>query len=266
MRDLNHASQSAKLGNCKAMICREFPLLYSAQLDGHADEREQMAVQKHLRECIVCRRTAAEMRTLRSELMVLELPKSLKAKTDLTIQLQSALRVEARAHEQVKRSRRDLIDVWRTRLFSQGIGALVSTAMCLVIFAGVMRPAYRTLSLAQAASEVIWEDEMANDIRFKLWVYQPPPPPVFTPSGEILDIGADLAEDDVIIVTLKVRRDGRASINEMVSPPSDPTMMNKFSNALTLKASFQPNRGVQATSAEAVVILSKVDVKASISG
>lgn len=252
------------------MICQEFPLLYSAQLDGYADEREQMAVQKHLRECIVCRRTAAEMRTLRSELMVLEppkpLPKSLKAKTDLTTQLQSALRVEARAHEQVKRSRRDLIDVWRTRLFSQGIGALVSTAMCLVIFAGVMRPAYRTLSLAQAASEVIWEDEMANDIRFKLWVYQPPPPPVFTPSGEILDIGADLAEDDVIIVTLKVRRDGRASINEMVSPPSDPTMMNKFSNALTLKASFQPNRGVQATSAEAVVILSKVDVKASISG
>lgn len=248
------------------MICREFPLLYSAQLDGQADEREQMAVQKHLRECAACRRTAAEMRALRSELMALESPKPPKAKTDLTTQLQSALRVEARAHEQVKRSRKDLIEVWRTRLFSQGIGAVVSTAMCLVMFAGVMRPAYRTLSLARAASEVIWEDEMSSDIRFKLWVYQPPPPPVFTPSGEILDIGADLAEDDVIIVTLKVRKDGRASINEMVSPSSDPTMMSKFSNALTLKASFQPNRGVQATSAEAVVILSKVDVKASLSG
>lgn len=241
-------------------------MLYSAQLDGHADEREQLALQKHLRQCAICRRHAAEMRSLRSELMALETPKPLKAKTDLTTQIQSALRVEARAYERVKRSRRDLIEVWRTRLFSQGIGAMVSTAMCLLMLAGVLRPAYRTLALAQAATEVIWEEEIANDIRFKLWVYQPPPPPVFTPSGELLNIGASLSEDDEVIVTLKVRRDGRASINEMVSTPNDPAVMSKFSSALTLKASFQPKRAERATSADAVVILSKVDVKASLSG
>jgi hypothetical protein len=256
------------------MNCLEFPLLYSAQLDGHADEREQLALQRHLRQCQECRRRAAGMRGLQSELRALEVPQPLqgrRAKIDLTSQIQAALRVEARAHERVVRSRADLIESWRTRLFSQSIGALVSVAMFVVTLAGVMQPAYRTLALASAVRDVILgddavlEEQIASDTRLKLKVLllQPPPPPIFTPTGELLNLGASLSEDDEIIATVKVGKDGRASINEVVGMPSDPTMMTRFSRSITQQASFQPTRRTHATSAEAVVILSKVDIKAS---
>ena len=249
-------------------------MLYSAQLDGQADEREQLALQKHLRGCADCRRSAAELRGLLSELQALETPKSLKvskAKIDLTTQIQSALRVEARAHERVKRSRAELIEIWSTRLFSQGIGAIISVAMFIITLAGVMQPAYRTLALADALREVLIggesEQSEATDtgIQFRMAIFQPPPPPVFIPSGELLNLGASLSEDDEVIVTLKVRKDGRASINEMVTP-TDRATMTKFSTAITQQASFQPTPRQQATNPEAVVILSKIDIKASISG
>lgn len=246
------------------MICRDFPLLYSAQLDGHADERDQLALQRHLRECVACRRRAAELRSLRSELRALEAP---QPKGNLTAQLQAALRVEARAHERVERKRSDWIEAWRTRLFSQGIGTVVSMGMFLLTMTGVMQPAYRTLALAKAATEVILEDEEIDpEIRLKVLLLQPPPPPVFTPSGALLNLGAGLSEGDEIIATVKVSKDGRASINEIYGAPRDPAMMTKFSSAIKQQASFQPTRRAQATSAEAVVILSKVDIKASISG
>lgn len=254
------------------MVCQDFPLLYSAQVDGYADEREQVALQKHLRECAVCRRRAAEMRNLRSELQALATPVPPKSRLDLAIQIQGALRVEARAHEKAQRSRADLIELWRMRLFTQGIGAVVSVAMFLVILVGVMQPAFRTLALAQAVRDVLTgadnslSEEAVLGIQFRMAIYQPSPPPVFTPSGELLHLGASLSEDDEVIVTLKVRKDGRASINEMVATPDDPAIMSRFSNAFTERASFQPARSPQPTSAEAVVILSKVDIKASLIG
>lgn len=254
------------------MFCQDFPLLYSAQVDGYADEREQVALQKHLRECVACRRRAAEMRNLRSGLQALAIPVPPKSRMDLAVQIQGALRVEARAHEKVRRSRADLIELWRMRLFTQGIGAVISLAMFLVILVGVMQPAFRTLALAQAVRDVLTgnEDSLSADaiagIQFKMAIYQPSPPPVFTPSGELLHLGASLSEDDEVIVTLKVRKDGRASINELVATPDDPAMMNRFSSAFTERASFQPARHPQSTSAEAVVILSKVDIKASLIG
>lgn len=256
------------------MVCQDFSLLYSAQVDGYADEREQVALQTHLRECAACRRRAAEMRSLRSALQALEMPvpPASRSKLDLAVQIQGALRVEARAHEKVKRSRAELIDLWRMRLFAQGIGTVVSVAMLCVIMAGVMRPAFRTLTLAQAVRDVLTGNddslspEMVAGIQFRMAIYQPSPPPVFAPSGELLHLGASLSEDDEIIATLKVRKDGRASINELVSTPGDPAVMDKFSDAITESASFQPASSPQTTSAEAVVILSKVDIKASLIG
>lgn len=256
------------------MLCQEFPLLYSAQVDGQADEREQVALQTHLRKCSDCRRRAAELRSLRSELQALGTLKAplSKSKMDLTTQIQNALRVEAKSYERVKRSRADLIEIWRTRLFSQGIGAVVSVVMLLFTMSGVMQPAFRTLALAQAVRDVLtgneetMSDEMSDGILFRMAIYQPPPPPVFTPSGELLNLGASLSEDDEIIVTLKVGKDGRASINETVASPDDPAMMTRFSSAIAQRASFQPTLRQQTTSPEAVVILSKVDIKASLIG
>ncbi|MGH9802194.1 MAG: anti-sigma factor family protein [Blastocatellia bacterium] len=249
-------------------------MLYSAQLDCQADEREQLAVHKHLHECADCRRRAAELRCLRSELQALEAPvppPSRKAKIDLTAQIRAALRVEARAHERFKLSRAELIEIWRTRLFSQGIGAVVSVAMFVFTLAGVMQPAYRTLALAEALREVLIgvepESPVETDtgIQFRMAIFQPPPPPIFKPSDELLDLGASLSEADEVIMTLKVGKDGRASINEMVTP-TDQATMTRFSTAITQQASFRPTVSKHVTSAEAVVILSKIDIKASISG
>jgi hypothetical protein len=249
------------------MNCREFPLLYSAQVDGHADEREQVAVQKHLRVCPACRRRAAEMRCLISdlkglaELRVLETQKS---KPEMTVQIQARLNREARLQASYARQRADLLDLWRTRLLSQSIGTLVSMALFIVVLFNIFRPTYRAMALAQAASDVIWNDPSSEEIRhqalLKASLLQPPPPPIFSPSGELLNVGASLSADDIIMATVKVRKDGRASIDQIVVSPSDPSVMTRFSSVFTQQASFQPARRNQNTSAEAVVIFSKVNI------
>src|SRR5215813_764935 len=81
------------------MICRDFPSLYSAQLDGQAAEHDQIALQQHLRECVTCRRSAAEMRSLRADLRALAPPPRYP---ELTEQIQKRLRQEAAARAQIR--------------------------------------------------------------------------------------------------------------------------------------------------------------------
>jgi hypothetical protein len=249
------------------MTCQEFPLLYSAQLDGRADEFEQLALQRHLRECIVCRRRAAEIRRLISDLRNAADSRTMGARElnlEMTAQIQAALHREARLQASYARQRADKFDLWRTRLFSQGVGAVVSMALLIVLAVGVFTSANRAMSLAQAASDVIWKDPISEETRhqalLKASLLQPPPPPVFSPSGDLLGIGVSLSEDDEIIATVKVGKDGRASIDRIVAPQHDPTVMSRFSSAITQRASFQPARRDKNTSAEAVVIFSKVNI------
>jgi hypothetical protein len=229
-------------------------LFYSAQLDGQAEEAEQTALQRHLRECAACRRHAAEMRSLRADLRSLAAPRSIPT---LAGEVQVALRVEAQARANEARRREDRIDLWRMRLFSQGIGAAISICLFFFVITGVFRPAYRTL-LAQAVTDVTFEDPT---IRLKLLLWQPPPPPIFAPNGDLLSVGASLSGDEEIIATVKVQKNGHASINQIVAPSSDPSVMDRFSNGIT-QASFKPTRPDQNTSSDAVVILSKVNITA----
>lgn len=243
------------------MTCRDFPLLYSVQLDGYAEEREQIWLQKHLRSCVGCRQRAAELRSLRSELRGLEAPNNSNARhLEMASQIQAAVHREARLQANYARQRADWLELWRTRIFSQGIGAIVSMAMVVVVATGVFRSSYRALILAQAATEVILEETDSDEIRLKVMLLQPPPPPVFIPSGELLGVGASLSENDEIIATVKVRKDGRASVNQIVALPRDPGVVTRFSNLIKQKASFQPARRDQNTSAEAVVIFSKINI------
>src|SRR5262245_64630738 len=124
------------------MICRDFPLLYSAQLDGHAAEHDQIALQRHLRECSICRRSAAEMRSLRANLRALAAP--LPA-PELAGQIQNRLRQEAAARARGRAAQipgvgiswADIRRFWfnsfanwlderKAKIFSQGVGAIVS--------------------------------------------------------------------------------------------------------------------------------------------
>src|SRR5262245_4871169 len=236
------------------MICRDFPLFYSAQIDGQASEAEQIALQRHLRECITCRRRAAELRTLRSNLRALAPP---QPKATLTGEIQISLHHEAVLQANQARRRADWIEAWRTRLFSQGIGAAVSMCMFFLVITGVFRPAYRALALAQAATEVILEDPT---IRLKVLLLQPPPPPVFEPNVDLLSVGASLSEVEEIIAAVKVSKDCRASIDQIFAPFSDPSVMAKFSNVIKQHASFQPVRPNQNTSSDAVVIMIAINV------
>ena len=245
------------------MICRDFPLFYSTQVDGQASEAEQIALQRHLRDCSTCRRHAAEMRTLRSDLRALAPP---QAKPTLTGEIQITLRHEAEMQANRAQRRADWIEAWRTRLFSQGIGAAVSLCMFLSVITGVFRPAYRSayraLDLAQAATEVIATEVIIKDptIRAKILLMQPLPPPIFAPNGALLSVGACLSEDQEIMAALKVNKDGTTSIDQIVAPTTDPLVMAKFSNVITQQASFQPVRRNQNTSRDAVVIMIAMNV------
>lgn len=258
------------------MTCQEFPKVMSAQVDGYATEREQLALQSHLRECAACRRYAADLRSLRADLRALETPRPASALglepafggTALTAQIQNALRREARVVKAETRRREDLIDLWRTRLFSQSVGAAVSFAMLLVVMVLVMRPIYRTMALAEAAHQVALENRIINDplIRVRVLISQPPPPPMLAPDAALLELGQRMPADTEIIATLKVNnRNGYAELDSVVSPyevGNDAALTDRVASAFHDHASFYPPGG--RSSENAVILFGKMTISAQL--
>ncbi|MEP7271741.1 MAG: hypothetical protein ABI882_09560, partial [Acidobacteriota bacterium] len=150
--------------------------------------------------------------------------------------------------------------VWRVRLFSQSIGAVISVALLLGMTAAVFRPAYRALAFARAVVDVTVEDDIDPEIRLKIMLLEPlPPPPVFNPSGALLGFSESLSEEDVLIATVKVRKDGRASVQAMTETPRDPSALGRLSNALFQQSNFHPVRR-QSKRPDAVLMFSKINI------
>jgi hypothetical protein len=283
----------------KVMICRDFPLLYSAQLDGHAAEHDQIALQRHLRECAMCRRSAAEMRSLRANLRALVAP---PPDPELTGQIQKRLRQEAAqkagAIAKVRSTQIngrlavagiswvELRKFWfnsfanwmvgrRAKIFSQSVGAIVSMLLFSFVVTGVFIQASRTLALAAAATQTIFEDPNDEALRhqatLKTYLFPPPPPPPLLYSdSELQGVVASLQEEDVIF-TAEISKDGASTIF-FVQPPNDPSVQAKLSTAMAQAGTFL--NGAQAgtflngasrnrnTSTVAVVYLSSITTTA----
>jgi hypothetical protein len=247
------------------MICRDFPLLYSAQLDGHAAEHDQIALQRHLRECAVCRRSAAEMRSLRSDLRALAAPLSSR---ELTGQIQKRLRQEAAARAQVRSARApgvgiawgDIRRFWfnsfanwlegrRAKIFSQGVGAIVSLPLFFVVVTEVFKQSRLTLTPATSANQTIFEDPDDKAGRyhnlFKAALFPSPPPPALNPTYEFVGAAASLSEGDVIMTAEGIRKDGGAAKVTFYVPPNDPSIQAKLSTAMSQRGIFyKPNQSI----------------------
>jgi len=257
------------------MICREFPLLYSAQLDGHAAEHDQIALQRHLRECVACRRSAAEMRSLRVDLRgsVAPLPPP-----ELAGQIQKRLRQEAAARAGVRPAQipevgiswGDIRRFWfnsfanwfegrRAKIFSQGVGAIVSLPLFFVVVTEVFKQAYQTLPPPTSTSQTVFEDSNDEALRserlLKAALFPSPPYPVLNPTYEFVGAAASLSEE-CVIVAAEVRKDGGASKVTFVVPPNDPSIQEKLSTAMSQRGIFyKPNQNI---SSVAVVYLSSI--------
>ena len=273
------------------MTCRDFPLIYSAQLDGHAAEHEQIALQRHLRECIPCRRRAAEMRSLRADLRALAPPPpspELTGGIQLALRRAAALAREAEARTvwlpglsaqlagagggvdwvEFRRGWFNRFANWfvgrKAKIFSQTIGVVVSLCLCVVVMTEVFRQAYNTLLLATDRTQAIFEDPNDEVIRhqalLKAALLPTPPPPALNPSDEFRGVVANLREEDVIL-TAEVRKDGGATIMYIV-PPNDPSMEAKLSTAMSQRGTFQGSGHNQTTSTVAVVYFSSITTTA----
>jgi anti-sigma factor RsiW len=241
------------------MMCRNFSLNYSAFLDGRSSSDEQSALAEHLRSCAACRRTAAELRCVRSELSILGRQ---EPPADLSADILIALQREARRKALAARRHSDLIDLWRLRIFSQSIGTVVSLALFILLTTSVFRPAYRALRIARTAAMV--DDSQVvlpvpNDVLYRRLLLETPAPPIFNPSGAVLGFTESLSEEGIVIATVKVQNDGRASVKEAVGPPNDPKAVDRLSNALYRQASFPPARR-KPRNPDAVLMFSKINI------
>ena len=133
--------------------------------------------------------------------------------------------------------------------------------MQLVMTAGVLRPAYRALAIAPAVVETTVEDNISSDaVRLKILLLEPsPPPPVFNPSGALLGFSESLSGEEILIATVKVRKDGRASVQALTEPPRDPSALDRLSNALFQQANFHPARK-RNKRPDAVLMFSKINI------
>ncbi len=281
------AATGGKRHSRDAMICRDFPLLYSAQLDGHAAEHDQIALQRHLRECAACRRSAAEMRSLRADLRALAAPQS---PPELTGQIQNRLRREAAQSAKARSagaqalrtqvagvglSRVELRNFWfntfanwleghRAKIFSLSIGAIVSLGLFFVVVTEVLRQSHRAFDLATLATQTIFDVQNDDALRYQAalkaaLIYTPPPPSLLNPEG-VRGVVAGLREEDVIL-TAEIRNDGAATIMYVV-PPNDPSMQAKLSTAMAQRGTFLRASTNRNTSSDAVVYLSSITITA----
>jgi hypothetical protein len=258
------------------MICRDFSSLYSAQLDGHAAEYDQIALQRHLRECVACRRSAAEMRRLRADLRALAAPLS---SPELTGQIQMRLRQEAAARKNVRSAHVSGVGIswghirrfwfnsfanWlnerRAKIFSQSIGAMVSLPLFFIVVIGIFKQAYPTPAGPISASRADYEDlddkAERSERLFKTALFPSPPPPVLNPTYELVGAAANIRELEDVIMTAEIRKDGGASKVSFVVPPNDPSIQEKLSTAMAQRGIFyKPNRNINPV---AVVYLSSI--------
>jgi hypothetical protein len=244
------------------MTCRDISKLVSAQLDGRLRAPEEARLEAHLSECAICRVRATELRCLREDLQLLD---RRVPSLEISAGVMAALQHEARLQARAARSRKDRLDVWRMRLFSQGVGAVVSLALFAMLTSVILKPIYRTVALAQVVAEEAGYTETADEIRQLRWALMPPlpnnPRPVFDPSGALLFFSKSFSGDDEVIVAVKIGADGRASVQQVVEPPRDPAVLTRLSTALYQQASFQPaaRRG-RFISSDAVLMFSKVNI------
>jgi hypothetical protein len=92
------------------------------------------------------------------------------------------LQRDARLFGNPTRRRQDLIDLWVMRLFSQGIGAVVSLALFAFVVTAVFKPAYLALLASVETPPVVVEEASVDPaIRYRVMILQPPPPPTFNP-------------------------------------------------------------------------------------
>jgi hypothetical protein len=175
-------------------------------------------------------------------------------------QIISALHREARRQKLSTRRRAELIDLWRVRLLSQTVGAVISFAMLFTVTGGVLIPAYRALAFARAVVEPFVDEGPFDDARIKMYLLEPPPPPpIFNPSGALLGFSESLSEEDILIATVKVRKDGRASVQTLTEAPRDPSAIGRLSNALFQQANFQIRRE-QGKNPDAVLMFTKINI------
>ena len=245
------------------MTCREFSLLISARLDGRASAGQAERLARHLDVCAACRQRAAELRCLRDELRTLD---RRAPSPELAAGIVAALQREARQQARAARQQADLIDVWRMRIFSQGVGTVVSLALFFLLVSVVLKPFYRAVANAQATTDEVTISYVDNteQVRQLKLVLMPPTPnnprPIFDPGGALIGFSQDFSEDE-FIVAVTVDKDGRASVKRVVEPPRDPAVIPRLSNALIQQASFQPaSRRGRFISSDAVLMFSKMNI------
>jgi len=235
----------------------------------------------------MCRRSAAEMRSLRADLQALAAP---QPPPELTGQIQKRLwEVAAQKAEastaiaQVRSAQvtgigiswvefrkfwfnsfANWLDGYRAKLFSQGVGAIVSLLLFFVVVTEVFKQYHPLLALAALATRTIFEDPNDEALRhqaiLKTYLLPTPPPPALNPNDEFKGVVASLREEDVIL-TAEVRKDGAATIMYIV-PPNDPSVQAKLSTAMAQRGTFQGAGPNQNISTVAVVYLSSITTTA----
>jgi hypothetical protein len=231
------------------------------------------------------------MRGLRANLRALPAP--LPA-PELTGQIQKRLRQEAAARPRSRAARvpgggiswsdvrrfwfnsfANWLDERRAKIFSQGIGAIVSLPLFFIVVPAVFKGAHVVteafkqdhLTLTPPAPApappppVIFQYRNDESLRYeaqlKAALMYPPPPPALNPNPEFQDVAASLSEEDVVSI-VEVRKDGGASKVTYVVPPNDPSIQVKLSTAMSQRGIFQGIKPNQFINPVAVVYLSSI--------
>jgi hypothetical protein len=128
----------------------------------------------------------------------------------------------------------------------------------------VFKQYHPLLALATLATRTIFVDPNDEALRYqallKAALMPAPPPPALNSNDEFRGAVASLQEEDVIL-TAEVRRDGAATI-EYIVPPNDPSVQAKLSTAMGQRGMFQGPRPNQNISTDAVVYLSSITITA----
>jgi len=205
------------------------------------------------------------MRSLRANLRALAAPLSAP---ELTGQIQKRLRQEAAARPRGRAARvpgggiswgdvrrfwfntfANWLDGRRTKIFSQGVGAIVSFPLFLVVVTGVFTQARLTLSPPttgpSAIIEIANEEALRNQAQIKAALFSSPPPPTLNPTYEFVGVAASLSEEDVIMTAEGIRKDGGAAKVTFPLPPNDPSIQAKLSTAMSQRGIFyKPNQNI----------------------
>jgi Putative zinc-finger len=261
------------------MNCETLQFNLSVYLDNELSLEEKSSIETHLKQCPVCREKLSNFREMRLSFQSLSKP---KLSSEFTNSLKAVVAKELEISNQKQVRLDEFLTFFKVRLMPYGVGLVVSSLFFTFFLNSLLNlNTQNSLSAISTKPDLSVEilklptpsidrpvdtkdfEPVASAVFADRRVAVSKESPSLNPSGSLVNLANNLADEDEIVLIANVDSAGNASISSYIEHPKNEATTTMLKTALENKTSapFVPaNLDKRSDSVQIVLLLNQVDV------